>query len=103
MKAVSKPGARVSHPLHVLIVDDSKADAELLLRALLAGGFEASHQLVDTQAAMRTAIEGQEWDVIPAAEGVKKVAAEASPEMCLRDEYRVVGSTVGCKDLAEER
>jgi len=59
MKAVSKPGARVSRPLHVLIVDDSKADAELLLRTLLAGGFEASHQLVDTQAAMRTAIGAQ--------------------------------------------
>jgi PleD family two-component response regulator len=35
MNAVSKPGASVSRPLRVLIVDDSKTDAELLLRALL--------------------------------------------------------------------
>jgi DNA-binding NtrC family response regulator len=54
----------VKQLLRVLIVDDSKADAELLVRALLAGGFDSSNELVDTSAAMRKALQDQEWDVI---------------------------------------
>jgi PAS domain S-box-containing protein len=98
MKAVSKPGARVSRPLHVLIVDDSKADAELLLRTLLAGGFEASHQLVDTQAAMRTAIEGQEWDVITSDHSMPQFTGPAAlalaKEICPQVPFIVVSGEI---------
>ena len=98
MKAVSKPGAPVSRPLHVLIVDDSKADAELMLRALLAGGFEASHQLVDTQAAMRTAIEGQEWDVITSDHSMPQFTGPAAlalaKEICPQVPFIVVSGEI---------
>ncbi|HEY6852714.1 MAG TPA: ATP-binding protein, partial [Gemmatimonadales bacterium] len=50
--------------LRVLIVEDSPADAELMLRALKTGGFEPLHQRVDTAADMRAALERQPWDVV---------------------------------------
>jgi len=50
--------------LRVLIVEDSPADAELMLRALRSGGFEPLHQRVDTAADMRAALERQPWDVV---------------------------------------
>jgi signal transduction histidine kinase len=50
--------------LRVLIVEDSPADAELMLRALRAGGFAPLHERVDTAADMRAALERQPWDVV---------------------------------------
>jgi len=50
--------------LRVLIVEDSPADAELILRALRSGGFAPLHERVDTAADMRAALERQPWDVV---------------------------------------
>ena len=50
--------------LRVLIVEDSPADAELMLRALRSGGFAPLHERVDTAADMRAALERQPWDVV---------------------------------------
>ncbi len=52
------------NPLSVLIVEDSPADATLMLRALRSSGFEALHERVDTADAMREALERQSWDVV---------------------------------------
>lgn len=57
-------GAALGRPLRVLIVEDSKDDVVLLLRALRAGGFEPSYQVVETSAAMRDDLELHEWDLI---------------------------------------
>src|SRR6267378_1634693 len=51
-------------PLRVLFVEDSAADAELMLRALKAGGFDLVHERVETAAALRAALEGITWDVV---------------------------------------
>ena len=51
-------------PLRVLFVEDSAADAELMLRALKAGGFDPVHERVETAAALRAALEGITWDVV---------------------------------------
>jgi PAS domain S-box-containing protein len=50
--------------LRLLIVDDSKDDADLLLRAVRAGGYEPVYAVVDTSTAMRAALESQHWDLI---------------------------------------
>lgn len=51
-------------PIRVLIVDDSSDDAVLLLNELRRGGFEPSHQQVDSAADMAAALAEKEWDVI---------------------------------------
>ncbi len=51
-------------PLRVLIVEDSKDDAFLLVRALRRGGYEPTFERVDTPAAMTTALNQQTWDIV---------------------------------------
>jgi PAS domain S-box-containing protein len=50
--------------LRVLVVEDSEEDAILLLHALSRGGYEVVHAMVNNPAAMRAALERQDWDVI---------------------------------------
>jgi PAS domain S-box-containing protein len=52
-------------PLRVLIVEDSKDDARLMLRELRRGGYEPTSERVDTPEAMRRALaEEKAWDVV---------------------------------------
>jgi len=51
-------------PLRVLIVEDSIADTDLMLRALGQAGFEPSHERVESADAMRAALVRQPWDVV---------------------------------------
>jgi len=50
--------------LRILIVDDSKDDASLLISTLQNGGYEVESKLVDTAELMRSALENEDWDVI---------------------------------------
>ncbi|HEY6182166.1 MAG TPA: PAS domain S-box protein [Terriglobales bacterium] len=54
----------MNRPLRVLIVEDSGDDTELLLRELKRGGYEPTHQRVDTPEAMRVAMRTHTWDLI---------------------------------------
>jgi PAS domain S-box-containing protein len=54
----------MSQPLRLLIVEDSDDDVNLLLRVLRQGDYEPAYEVVSTPEAMRTALAGQEWDVI---------------------------------------
>jgi DNA-binding NtrC family response regulator len=51
-------------PLRVLVIEDSEDDAALLLRELRRGGYDVSHERVDTAAAMTAALDKQEWDLV---------------------------------------
>jgi two-component system cell cycle sensor histidine kinase/response regulator CckA len=54
-----------SHPLRILIVEDSAADAELILRSLRSAGVACVHERVDTQAAWDAALEQPSlWDIV---------------------------------------
>ena len=53
----------MTRPLRVLLVEDSDDDAVLLLRELRRGGFEPTHERVDTRAALVAALE-RNWDII---------------------------------------
>lgn len=53
-----------SRPLRVLIVEDSVADAELVLLALERHGFTVEHTRVDTEPGMRAALAQSTWDVV---------------------------------------
>jgi len=53
-------------PLRVLIIEDRKEDADLLVRHLSAAGFDLRGERVDSALAMTAALEGQSWDVVVA-------------------------------------
>jgi len=48
----------------LLLIEDSEDDALLLLRELTRGGYNISHQRVDTPAALTAALDTQEWDLV---------------------------------------
>jgi two-component system cell cycle sensor histidine kinase/response regulator CckA len=54
----------VGKPLRVLIVEDAKLDAELLLNELSRGGYDVSSERVETAEAMRGALGRASWDIV---------------------------------------
>ena len=50
--------------LRVLVVEDSAADTELMVRALRAAGFEPVYERVETAEAMRQALAQRSWEVV---------------------------------------
>jgi two-component system cell cycle sensor histidine kinase/response regulator CckA len=54
----------VTHPLRVLMVEDSPIDATLVLRELSRGGRDVQSQRVDTALEMHKALATCEWDVV---------------------------------------
>jgi len=51
-------------PLHVLLVEDSEEDAELLAAALRKGGFAPDSRRVDDELSLRTALKSRGWDIV---------------------------------------
>jgi DNA-binding NtrC family response regulator len=68
----------MNHPLRLLIVENSEDDVDLLLRALRRGGYEVACEVVETPAAMRAALERQEWDVITSDHAMPHFSAPAA-------------------------
>jgi PAS domain S-box-containing protein len=54
----------MDRPLRVLIVEDSVADTELLVRELQSGGYRVTHERVQTAAALKAALARSTWDVV---------------------------------------
>jgi PAS domain S-box-containing protein len=51
-------------PIKVLLIEDSRDDAELLLHALKRAGYQPSYALVQNAAAMKTQLANGGWDLI---------------------------------------
>jgi len=62
-------------PLHVLLVEDSQDDADLILLELSEAGFDVVCQRVDTEAAMREAMMVGRWDIVISDFGMPKFSA----------------------------
>jgi diguanylate cyclase (GGDEF)-like protein/PAS domain S-box-containing protein len=69
-------------PLRVLILEDSEADAALLVRALRDGGYAPAWERQETAAALAAAVARQPWDVI--------LAANVMARLTVRDALAVV-------------
>src|SRR5438552_2909288 len=56
----------MSKPLRILIVEDSENDTLLLLNELRRAGYNPTFERVDDAAAMRAALDRQNWDIVVA-------------------------------------
>ena len=67
-------------PLRALMIEDSENDALMLIRELRRGGYEVSHQRVDSAAALNAALDAGKWDIVisdyslPGFSGTKALA-----------------------------
>ena len=50
--------------LRALIVEDSEFDAQMMVSMLRKGGYEVTCQRVETEAALRAALETKSWDIV---------------------------------------
>ena len=64
--------------LNVLIVEDREHDAALLVRELRRGGFELSYERVDSETAMRAALDRRPWDIVLADYSMPQFSAKAA-------------------------
>ena len=92
----------MAKPLRVLLVEDSDRDAELVLHALRAGGFEPDATRIESASAMRDALFAGRWDVVisdfslPAFSGL--AALEVLHRTGLDLPFILVSGTVGEED-----
>ncbi len=90
-------------PLRVLIVEDSKDDAELVLLELQRGGYEPVCERVDSREGLLAALNKRAWDVIiadyslPGFSGIS--AFNVVWEMKLDIPFIIVSGTIG-EDIA---
>jgi len=54
----------MANPLRVLMVEDSEDDAVLMIHALKKGGYDPSHERVESAEAMRKALLEKAWDIV---------------------------------------
>lgn len=67
--------------LHVLIVEDSEFDAQMMVSMLRKGGYEVAFERVETAAIMRAALANQSWDIILADYNLPEFNAPAALEI----------------------
>jgi signal transduction histidine kinase len=96
--------ASASKPLRVLLVEDSDDDAQLVLHALTRGGFAPRWERVDTEVAMRTALD-KPWDVILSDYSMPMFSAPAAwavvRERGLDVPFIIISGTVGEETAVE--
>ncbi|MBX3023964.1 PAS domain S-box protein [bacterium] len=71
----------MAKPLRVLLIEDSEADAELLLRELRRGGYETAWRRVDTATDLADALRDGPWDVITCDYVMPRFSALAAMKM----------------------
>jgi signal transduction histidine kinase len=68
-------GGGTDRPLRVLLVEDSEPDAQLLVHALLGGGYKVVHARVDTRETMERALNERKWDIVLADHAMPSFSA----------------------------
>ncbi len=92
-------------PLHILIVEDSEDDAQLLLAELRRGGYSPVSMRVDTADAMRAALERKDWDLVVADYSMPHFSALAALELMRQTgldlPFIIVSGTIGEETAVE--
>ena len=55
---------KTGHPVRLLIIEDSKDDAELMIRHLRKGGFKPKAQRVESSSGLTSALQKNCWDLV---------------------------------------
>jgi signal transduction histidine kinase len=92
------PSSAAAHPLRVLLVEDSPADAELVVAELSRGGYDVTVERVDSADAMRRALTREQWHIVLSDYSMPQFSApealavlrEFSPEL----PFMIVSGTV---------
>ncbi len=86
-------------PLRILIVEDSEADAELLLRELRRGGYAPEFERVETPEGLDAALDRQSWDLIVSDHAMPRFnglqALRITQEKGLDIPFIIVSGTIG--------
>jgi two-component system cell cycle sensor histidine kinase/response regulator CckA len=85
--------------LRVLVIEDSEDDAALLVRELRRGGYEVSHERVDTASAMSSALDRQEWDLVVSDHSMPHFSGSAALSLLRKRESELpfifISGTIG--------
>lgn len=91
--------------LHILIIEDSDDDAELLLAELQRGGYEVNYERVETASGVIQALERHSWDVVIADYVMPRFSAPAALMLMKEREidlpFIIVSGKIG-EDIAVE-
>ncbi len=75
--------------LHVLIIEDSKDDTDLLLHALKKGGFEVLYEQVDSGSGMEMALAREKWDIVIADHNLPHFSAFKALDLLKENGYDI--------------
>jgi len=76
-------------PLHILIVEDSEDDTQLLLHALKKGGYEPLFERVDSGSDMEIALARRKWDVVVADHNLPHFSALKALDLLKENGYDI--------------
>src|SRR5512147_267294 len=85
--------------LRILIIEDSRDDAELILREVQHGGYEVESERVETSDAMQAALVRQRWDLIICDFSLPRFSAPKALELLKQSgldiPFIIVSGTIG--------
>lgn len=86
-------------PLRVLVVEDSRDDAELIIREVRRAGYTVEYERVETKPSMETVLSSHPWDVVLSDWSMPRFSAMAALETLkasgLDIPFIVVSGTIG--------
>jgi PAS domain S-box-containing protein len=72
----------MSTPLRALVVEDSEDDCLLLKNTLTRGGYDVTHQRVETAETMSAALAGGQWDIVISDHRMPQFSSLAALKIC---------------------
>ena len=90
----------MNKPLHVLIVEDSEADALLVVEKIRVSGYQVIFERVETEDAMNAALDKKKWDVIIAADKLSRFSAFAALKLVQKKQFDI--PFIAVSDIIDE-
>ena len=75
--------------LHLLLVEDSEDDTQLLLHTLKKGGYDPIYERVTTGAEMEVALAREKWDIIVADQNLPQFSGLRALDLLKENGYDI--------------